>query len=189
MKTRALGALLVLAALIPAAPSRAALADWKGHLAVGYGRLFATDAPSGGISVGGGISYPVTASIRLGPQLDYHLLGSNTLTSGSLTASLDYSMFEFSLRAEWRPEHFWAVRRLSIGPMVAGATAAVSSSSAGLAFEKDEIHETRAGFAASAALLPAHAKVVAVGLELGAHVAFLSAEPWTVATARLVIDY
>src|SRR5262245_25370984 len=69
------------------APARAALQDWKGHLALGYAKLLASDAPAGGFSVAVGVDYPVARQLRLGPEVAYHLLGTRSLTSGSLNAN------------------------------------------------------------------------------------------------------
>ena len=101
-RRRWLPLLALIASLPVAAPARAALADWKGHLGLGYGKLFVAQAPSGGFSIGAGMDYPL-GKIRVGLDLGYHLLGTRSLTSGSLSANLDYSVFELGLLAHWSP--------------------------------------------------------------------------------------
>ncbi len=180
-------ALLVSCALAGPRPAAAALADWKGHLALGYAKLFNSGAPAGGFSIGAGFDYPV-GDFRIGPDIGYHLLGTRTLQSGSLNANLDYSLFEAGFRAHWEPAHAGPLARISFGPALMAASAQVSTSSGGLAFEKYEVSQVRGGAAFDLALYPAHA-VVGVGLELGARVAMLRGDTWSVGTARLVLHY
>jgi hypothetical protein len=180
---------MVVAGAIAAAPSHAALADWKGHLSLGYARVFVQDAPAGGFSMAAGVDYPITAGLRIGPDIGYHLLGTQSLTRGSLNANLDYSLFEVALRAHWHPMHAGPIHGISFGPALMGASAQVSSSSAGLAFEDKEVSELRPGAALDLALIPGRPSAVAVGIELGARAALLAHETWTVMTMRLVLRY
>ena len=180
---------VVLAGAITATPGHAALADWKGHFSLGYGKLFARDAPAGGFSFAGGVDFPLAGNVRVGPDIGFHLLGTQSLTSGSLNANLDYTLFELALRAHWKPMHAGPLHRVSFGPALMRASAQVSSSSAGLAFENREISELRPGAALDLALMPGRAIPVAVGFEFGARTAFLAHETWTIGTLRLVLHY
>src|SRR5262245_35135486 len=47
--------------------------EWKGHLAVGYAKLFATDAPGGSLSVGAGMDRAVGRDLSAGVDIGYHL--------------------------------------------------------------------------------------------------------------------
>ena len=180
---------VALAGVINATPGHAALADWKGHLSLGYGKLFAGDAPAGGFSFAGGVDFPLAGDVRVGPDIGFHLLGTQSLNSGSLNANLDYTLFELALRAHWKTMHAGPLHRVSFGPALMRASAQVSSSSAGLAFEDREVSELRPGAALDLALMPARAMPVAVGVELGARTALLAHETWTIATLRLVLLY
>jgi hypothetical protein len=171
------------------APARAALQDWKGHLALGYAKLLASDAPAGGFSVAVGVDYPVTRQLRLGPEVAYHLLGTRSLTSGSLNANLDHSLIELALLGHYAITRAGPLRRASFGPALMNASAQVSSSSAGLAFESYEVHGWCPGLALDLTLLPARPQKVAVGFEVGAHVAFATPDTWTVLSLRLVLHY
>ena len=187
-RTVALTLLLLAGALATAAPSEAALSDWKGRLALGFGHLFAGTTPAGGISVAAGLDYPV-GMVRVGPELGYHLLGTRSLTSGSLTANLDYSLFEADVLARWSPTHAGPLRRVSFGPALMAVSAQVSSSSAGLYFEKDQVSAVWPGWALNLAWVPARATAAAVGFELGAHMAVQGKQTWTVATTRFLLVY
>jgi hypothetical protein len=170
-------------------PASAAMADWKGHLAIGYGKLVNGDAPGGGFSVGAGIDVPVGENLRVGPVIGYHLLGTRTVDRGSLTAGIDYSVFEATLDAHFPLEHVGPLRRVSVGAGVMSASANVSSISAGLAFEDLEVSGVHPGASLDLSLLPAGPRPVAVGLELGTRVIFLSSDTWTLATARMVLHF
>src|SRR6267378_4427888 len=99
-------------AIALASPAHAALADWKGHLEVGYAKLIQGAAPSGGISVATGVDYPLNSRLRLGPDFSYHLLGTRSVLNGSINGSLDYSMWEVGLRAQWNPRSLGPLRRV-----------------------------------------------------------------------------
>ncbi|MBI1798723.1 MAG: hypothetical protein HYR73_03440 [Candidatus Eisenbacteria bacterium] len=186
---RSLAWMLSVVALLAPATSHAAFADWRGHLAIGYGRLFIADAPSGGFSVGAGVDHPITSSLRIGPDIGIHLLGTRTVERGSLNANLDYGLFEATLMAHWTPRRLGPVRRLSMGVGVMNARAEITSSSSGLAFEDLEVYGLRSGVAFDAALLPAGPRPVAVGLEAGLRFAFLESETWALGSLRLVFHY
>lgn len=179
-------ALLALAALALVAP-RPACADWKGNLALGYSKLFISDAPAGGFAVALGVNQRVGRNLRFGPVVAYHLLGTQSVNRGSDNANVDYSLFEIELRADWRP---WQTGpRLSLGPSLTRALADISSSSAGLAFEDLAVSEWKPGMGFDAAWLPKGERPVAVGVEAGLHVSFVQKEAWNVGTIRLVLEY
>src|SRR5947209_2370509 len=102
MRIILLAALLGLSASAVRAPA-APLSDLQGHLALGYAKLFATDAPGGSLSVGAGLDLPVSGPFRAGVDVGYHLLGTRTVERGSFFASVDYSVFEADLLAHWQP--------------------------------------------------------------------------------------
>jgi hypothetical protein len=180
---------LAIAALCSPAISHAALKDWRGHLEFGYGKLYVSDAPGGGLSMGAGVEYAANPSWHFGPDLNYHLLGTSSVVRGSLTANLDYSMIEMTLGAHYLPQHLGPVRRLSLGLGAMGTSAKVSSSSSGLAFEDLQVDGVHPGVSFDASLLPKGPKPVQVGLEIGVHCAFLSPDVWTVGTLRLALHY
>ena len=169
-----------------ASPARA---EWKGNLGLGYSKLFIPDAPAGGIALALGVNQAVTPRLRLGPVVAYHLLGTSAVNRGSENANIDYSLLEIELRADWKLEHAGPLRRLSIGPSLTRALADISSSSAGLAFEDLAVSQWKGGMGMDVALLPGSPRPVAVGLEAGVHLSFVSSQTWTVGTIRLVLEY
>ena len=179
--------LLAFAALVALGSPRPARADWKGNLALGYSRLFISDAPAGGFALALGVNQQAGRNLRVGPVIAYHLLGTQAVNRGSENANVDYSMLEFELRADWRP---WGTGpRLSIGPSLTRALADISSSSAGLTFEDLAVSEWKGGCGFDAAWLPKGERPVAVGVEAGVHVSFVQKETWSVGTLRLVLEY
>ena len=72
------GSAALLAAGVP--PARAmSIAPFRGHLGIGYAKLFATDAPGGSLSAAAGIDHPLYRGTRLGLDFGYHLLGSRNV--------------------------------------------------------------------------------------------------------------
>jgi hypothetical protein len=171
-----------------AAPARADLAAWNGHMSVGYAKLFATDAPGGSLSLAAGVDHPITSGIRGGVAIGFHLLGTRTVTRGSLFANVDYSVLEVAALAHWMPRR-GPVSRLSFGPALFSGHADLSTSGGGAAFSDLAVAETAAGAAVDATIMQRALAPVRVGLELGTRVGFLTEETWTVATARLVFHY
>ena len=186
------------------APARGGIEGWSGHLSIGYAKLFisgdrvtasctdapgALDAPSGSLSVTGGVDYPVTRGLRAGVDLGYHLLGSHTIECGSLLANLDYSVFEAALSIHWIPDHWGPLGRISAGPALLSARADLSTAGGGAAFGPFAVEEAAPGVAAKATLIPRSLALVRVGLELGATVGFLPRETWTIGSARVAIHY
>ncbi|MGH7740816.1 MAG: hypothetical protein ACRENS_02205 [Candidatus Eiseniibacteriota bacterium] len=180
--------LLVVAAALALGASPAH-AEWKGNLALGYSKLFISDAPGGGFALAMGVNQKVNSRLRLGPVVGYHLLGTSSVADSSANANVDYSLLEIELRADWQPSHLGPLRRISFGPSLTHALADISSSSAGLAFEHLAVSEWKGGLGVDLALLPAGPRPVAVGLEAGVHMSFVASQTWTVGTLRLVLEY
>lgn len=184
--------LLALAACL-AAPRPAAaglqLADLRGHLMLGYAKLFAGEAPGGSLSVGVGVDHAVTGPLRGGLDVGYHLLGSRTLVQGTLSSGLDYSVFEVLAQLHWAAGSGGPAIVVSGGPGLFVARANLASSPVGAIFGKDAVAETRPGLALGATVTRRRAAPVRVGLEAGLRVVPLDGDTWTLATARLAILY
>ena len=191
MMRRAAGAglaLLLVAALTP--PARAmSIAPFRGHVGIGYAKLFATDAPGGSLSAAAGIDHPLYRGTRLGLDFGYHLLGSRNVEEGSLAAGLDYSAFTTALLVHWVPANLGPVGRLSAGPALVNAHVDLSTSGGGAAFAKYAVDETAPGLALAATFITKRETPVRTGLEVGATVGFLEDETWTLASLRLVFHY
>lgn len=187
----ALPALLAMLLLpLAAAPARAfSLAPFRGHVGLGYAKLFVSDAPGGSLSVEGGIDYPLASRFRVGASLGYHLLGSRTVERGSLVASLDYSSFTTALQLHWHPQVLGPVTRLSVGPALFNGHVELSTSGGGALFADLARGETALGAAIDATVMARREAPVRVGFELGTRVGFFSDETWTLGTARLVFHY
>jgi hypothetical protein len=179
----------------------AGLAEWNGHLGIGYAKLFAHDrdprsilgqeqrqTPAGSLSLAAGADYPITRSLRGGIGIGYHLLGSRTLVRGSQFANVDYSVFDVALLAHWIPMA-GPVGRVSFGPALISSHADLSTGGGGASFSDLAVSETAPGFALDATLMPRSDAPVRVGLELGTRVGFLEQEIWTLATARFAFHY
>jgi hypothetical protein len=183
-----------------AADTPAHFASVGGHLSIGYSKLFvrhresgpediASETPGGSISLSGGLDTPVTSDWRVGLDVGYHLLGSRTVERGSLFATLDYSVFEAIAFAHWQPMFGGPIGRLSFGPALVAAKGELSASGAGAAFSDLSVSEVAPGFALQATLISRKPTPVRIGFELGAHVAQLKKETWTLATARVTAHY
>lgn len=183
--------LILVAALAgAAAPAHAMrLAGWKGHLALGYAKVFSdTLAPGGSFSVAGGVDYPVGPRWRIGPVLGFHLLGSTIVERGSFAANLDYSALEGALMLTWLPPA-GPIARVSAGPGIASARAELSTAGGGASFLDLAVGEIQPSFALEVTAMPRGERVVAPGLELGLRVVPLDRQTWTLFTARLAIHY
>ena len=191
-RMRLLAALTVVLALgAVATPARAALRldAWRGHLAFGYAKVVSDSlAPAGSMSMGVGVDYPLGAHWRLGPALSFDLLGSSSIRRGSITAGLDYSVFETALLATYLPAH-GPVARWSFGPGFASPRADLSLAGGGAGFRDLPVSASRAELALDATLMPHHVQFVGVGAELGARWIPLSQGNWTLLTARLAIHF
>lgn len=184
---------LLLAALAAccAAPASAGmrLDEWKGHLSVGYGRVFSDSlAPGGSISAAVGLEYPIASRWRLGPTAAFNLLGSSIVRRGSVTAGLDYSMFDAALLATYLPAR-GPFARLSIGPGVASARAELAVAGGGALFRDLPVGEVRPELAAEATLMSRRPSIVAIGAELGLRVVPVEQGTWTLVTARFAVHF
>jgi hypothetical protein len=179
--------LLALVAVLGAAPSEAGM---RGHLSLGYARLFdVEDAPGGSLSVAGGLDFPIRGNFLIGGEVGFHLLGGRTLKDGSLVANLDYSLTELALLVHWEPTTLGPVGRLTIGPVLTSARADLSSSGGGIAFSDLAVEDVAPGFAVAVTLMQKKAAPVRAGVELGARTSYVPDDTWVVATARLAIHY
>jgi hypothetical protein len=168
------------------------LADVSGHVAIGFSHVSSSDStstPGGSLSVAGGIDIPVTARLRAGLDLGYHLLGSRTLTQGSLASGLDYSVFEALAMVHWTPLDRGPQLIVSGGPGLFVAKATLAATSVGLAFTPQAIDETRAGGALSLAVIRRRPSPVRVGIEVALRVVPLESTTWTLASARIAMRY
>jgi hypothetical protein len=196
-RLRAVASAVAVAVLLTPVTSHAALKDWHGHLELGYAKLYTSsiqllgfsDLPAGGFSMGAGIEFAQSETWHFGPDLNYHLLGTQSVERGSLTANLDYSMLEMTLGAHWLPQNLGPLRRISLDLGIMGPSAKVSSSSSGLAFEDLQVSGLHPGASFSVSVLPKGPRPVAVGAEIGVHTAFLDPGTWTVGTLRLALHY
>jgi hypothetical protein len=183
--------MVVLAAVAAAGPALAGmrLEAWKGHVAVGYAKLYSDSlAPAGSISAAGGVEYPLSERWLLGPTVAFNLLGSSTAHRGSVTAGLDYSLFDAAMLLTYLPAR-GPVTRLSFGPGVASARAELAVAGGGALFRDLPVGEVKPAFAAEATVMPRHAKFVAVGAQLGTRIIPVKQGTWTLLTARLAIHF
>jgi len=186
-------ALLVVPALLGA--PRAARADmrideWKGHVALGFAHTISDSlAPPGSLSVSAGVDYPLGSSWRVGPEISFSLLGSSSLTRGSITASLDYSMFDAAMLFTRSPAH-GPLARWSVGPGIASPQVALTLAAGGAGFRDVAVGEIRPEFAADATFLPRRMTIVAVGAELSARVVPIPGRAtWTLLAVRLAVHF
>jgi hypothetical protein len=193
MTRRATLTRLLLAAmlLVAAAPARAGvrLADVRGHVLVGYAKLFDTGAPGGSLSIGAGADHPVGDRFRVGFDIGYHLLGSRTLTEGSISTGLDYSVFEALAMLHWAPERHDPIFTLSGGPGLFVARAVLGASPVGASFSGSAIEQTHLGLALGATVARRGTAPVRLGLQAGVRVIPLDSSTWTLATARVALLY
>ena len=188
-RTLALGFALLTAALA----TRPAHADswvtpFRGHISFGYAKLFIPDAPGGSLSFSAGVDHPLAETVRLGLDIDFNLLGTNTVNRGSLVADVDYSTLELLAMFHWQPAWHGPLGRLSAGAGVMGARAAVNSSGAA-EFQDLAVSQAAPALAAEATLISRSTAPVKVGLETGVHVGFVTDQSWTVWDVRLAIHY
>lgn len=184
-----LASLAVLAACALPAHAGLRLEPWRGHVALGYSHVFSDSlAPAGSLSAAGGVDYPLGARWRIGPALSFNLLGSSNVTRGSLTAALDYSLFESAMLVTWLPAR-GPFGRLSAGPGVGFARAALSVAAGGAGFTDLAVSEVQPEFALDATICPKKASLMSGGLELGVRVLPVRQCTWTLVTARLVVHY
>lgn len=187
LRVAALLALLVAGAATPAAALR--LERWKGHVSVGYAAVVSDSlAPAGSISAGGGVEYPLAKDWLLGGSVAFNLLGSSVVRRGSVTAALDYSMFDVALLATWLPPR-GPFARVSFGPGLASARSELAVAGGGALFRDLPVGEVKPDFAIQGTLMSRKPRLVAIGAELGARVVPLDQGTWTLLTARLAIHF
>jgi hypothetical protein len=105
---------------------------------------------------------------------------------GSLSADVDYSVFEVVALLHWVPPAGpW---RISAGPGLFHGRADLSSSGP-VAFGDLAVDETNAGAALSVELLSRRESLLRAGVELGARTMWMSHETWTLALGRLTVHY
>ena len=184
-------ALIVAAVLLAGRPAYALdlVHDARGHLSVGYGKLFVQDAPGGSVSFGAGVDTPINDVLRVGIDIDYHLFGTSTIVRDPVRAEVDYSLFDADAALNWEPENLWHVHTISLLAGVYAAHATIGSETGGNTFldvPRDEI-VPGGGFALT--FLPKHEAPVRLGFEFATHVVFLAEETWTVVTARAAVHY
>lgn len=163
-----------------------------GHAAIGFGHLFTSDTtatPGGSISIGGGVDYPLTPRLSAGVDVGYHLLGTRTLTQGTLTSGIDYSVFEALAMLHWTPLDHGPGIIVSGGPGLFSARASLAPTSVGATFSPQAVEQTRLGAGLGLAVTRRRPSPVRVGLELGVRIVPLEHFTWTVASARIVMLY
>jgi len=188
--TFVVGILLVAGAVPSAAAPR--LSDVRGRLALGFAHVESSDSlstPGGSLSIGAGLDLPVNDRLRAGIGVGYHLLGSRTLTQGSLTSGLDYSLFEALALLHWSPLDRGPELIVSGGPGLFVAKASLAATSVGAAFSPQAVDQTRVGGGLTVTVARRRPAPVRVGIELGVRVVPLEQFTWTLAAARLVLLY
>jgi len=186
---RALLSFLLLAVASPSGAGALRLEPWRGHVSIGYAHLTSDEySPGGSISVAGGVDYPLGESFRFGPGVALSLLGSHDVERGSFVASLDYSLLEGVLQLHWLPAS-GPVTRISLGPGVAAARAALQVGAGGASFLDLAVDEARPELAFDVSALPRRAKIVGVGLEAGVRWIPVERVDWVLTSVRLTIHY
>ena len=179
---------LLVCAVVAATPAGAGLKleSFRGHLAVGYGKLVDEGAPAGSISFSGGVEYPISSRWTTGVEVGYWLLGTRFEERGSLSAEADYSAFEALALARWMMPN--APLEIALGPGVMNARADLTS--VGVAgFDDLAIEQTVPSAALSITAIQRKPAPVRVGFELSSRMAWLTDTTWTLLAARLAIHY
>lgn len=184
-------AAFVAAFIVFGAPGARALTldDVRGSIGVGYAKLVISDAPGGSFSTTAHVSVPVRGAWSAGLGLGYHLLGSRTVPRGSLIASVDYSLFEAGAFAHWAPTRLGPVARVSTGLEFMSAHAELSTSGGGAGFRDLAVEKVAPGTSLDVTLMSHRPSPVRVGFQVGARVALLPGDNWTVLTSQLVFSY
>ncbi|HZM28140.1 MAG TPA: hypothetical protein VFB89_12325 [Gemmatimonadales bacterium] len=178
--------LLVAVAFLAARPAAAlTLEQVGGHFGFGYGQLLNDDPPAGSLAFGAGVDIPVLPSLRAGIDLGFDLLGSRVEERGSVSADVEYSMFEVFGLLHWTPRDAW---RLSMGPGLVHARGDLSSSGP-VAFEDLAVNEAAPGGSLSVQWLMGSKSPLRVGVEAGVRTAWMESETWTVMLGRLMVHY
>lgn len=196
--------LLVAALALAMAASRAEagpLSKIEGHLALGYGQLVSIGDPAvnplvasekqkppggGSLGIGAGVDVPVSGWLRAGVDIGFNLLGSQVVESGSLSADVDYSLFEALALLHWLPPSGpW---RVSVGPGLFHPRTDLTSSGP-VQFGYLAVDENAPGASLSVEWVSRRPSLVRGGLELGVRRIWLTDQSWTVAVARLMVHY
>jgi hypothetical protein len=190
---RPLRSSIVLALLVMLASSASAATvrpdPWRGHLSVGYGRLWSDEySPGGSLSVAGGVDYQVAPRWRIGPVVGVALLGTTDVVRGSIAAGLDYSLLDVALQAHWLPAS-GPVTRVSFGPGLAAARTGLQVGGGGAGFLDLAVDEVKPEIAVDISALPRRQTIVAVGLEAGFRYVPVERTDWVLGTLRFTIHY
>ena len=185
----AAAALASLALLAPPAGAEGRLQKLRGHLGVGYAKLFSDPAPGGSFSMAAGVDYPVAASWKAGVALGYELLGGQVVERGSQVASVDYSMLEMLALAHWESPRLGPVCRISFGPGLFSPRADLATSAGGASFSDLAVDGVVPGIALGGTLMRRRDSPVRIGLEVGLRIVFLEGETWNLALASLAFHY
>ena len=161
-------------------------ASIQGHLAGGYVQLVNAGSPGGSLGFGAGVDFPVRGPLRAGVDIAFDLLGSSLVERGSLSADVEYSVFEVTGLLHWVPPS--GPFRISAGPGLFHGRADLSSSGP-VAFEDLAVDETAPGGALSVELLSRRESLLRAGLELGVRTLWMSEQTWTLSVARLTVHY
>ncbi len=186
---RMAAALMGMLVALPLTAQAAGLADWNGHLAFGYSKLFRDGAPAGSLSMGAGLDHALVPHWRAGAAIGYHLLGSGDFRRGSLAAGVDYSLLDAALLVSRDLDGRLGRLRLSAGPGLMSCHAELSTSGGGLAFTDLAVSKTAAGAAFEASWIRGRTRPVGVGLESGVRLGFVPNDTWTVWHTRVAIYY
>ena len=181
--------MIVAASLAVAAPAQAGwLEAMAGHISIGYGKLFADEAPGGSLSIAGGLDVPMSSTVRTGIEIGFDLLGTRSEEEGTLIAEVDYSAVEAIALVHWTPPFRGPLGRISAGPGFFSARGDLSSSG-GAAFSDLAVDEVAPGMAIALTFIQRRPAPVRVGFEAGTRVMWLEDQTWTVASGRLVFHY
>lgn len=194
---RAALTLLALVLALPLAPRAHAggVADWDGHLTLGYAMLArsggAGDAewPSGSLSVRLGVDRAFAPGWRAGVSLGYHLLGSTTIERGSFASGVDYTAVDAALLVSRDLPGPYGLFRLAAGPALMGCSATLSTSGGGAGFSDLAVDEVAPGVGFDLLWTSSRPRPVRVGLEAGLRSGFVPDDTWTVVHTGLAILY
>jgi hypothetical protein len=183
----ALLGLLCTLGLSGSAAAGPSLSELHGHLGLGYAKLMNRGSPGGSLAIGAGVELPILPDLSAGVDLGFALLGSQTFQRGSLSADVDYSLFEALFLLHLTPQR-GPLAALSVGPGVFHARAGLNTG-APAEFEDLPVEETAPGIGIGLEFGPKRPMLVKAGIEIAARAAWLERRPWTVALARLTVHY
>jgi hypothetical protein len=185
--------LALIAAILVAfvAPGRALALELQrvnGHMEFGYGRLVISDPPAGSLTMGAGFDYPITPRFRGGLDLGFYLFGSRSVTRGSLNATLDYSAVDLIAFSHWNVPR-GPFSRVSIGPGLTAARAAISTSAGGASFLDLAVSDLAPTAALDLTMMRRKPSPVRIALVLSARSALRRGEDWNHFSARFGFHY